>query len=373
MQDATRTALAEILPSAASLNNPVDMLAAASPIHYATCLRHLLANSGVDSVLVILPPPPMDSAGGVARAMIPIIYAAKKPVVVALMGERMIREAVEYFRAARVPEYRFPERAAAALAVLTQRADYLDRDQDPPTRFSDVDPDFVARRLSEGEMGENGFLNQETGQAILAAYKIPTPPQHLARDAEEAVRLVNEIGAPVALKIASPDLPHKSDVGGVLLNLRDEVEVRAGFEHILKNVSAAAPEAAILGVYIQPMVPSGQDVIIGTVQDPQFGPLVMFGSGGIEVEGLQDVEFSLAPLARREAEELLDNTWAGRKLRGFRNILPADRALVVETILRMAQLAADFPQLTEIEINPLRVLQENQGAFAVDVRMRLEP
>jgi acetyltransferase len=370
LQESTRAALAEILPPAASLHNPVDMLAAASPIHYATCLRHLLADPGVDSILVILPPPPMDSAGAVARAMIPIIYAAEKPVVVALMGERMIREAVEYFRAARVPEYRFPERAAAALAVLHQRAEYLGQKPEPPSNLPDTDKEAVARLLVEADTGERGFLGQETAQAILAAYQIPTAPQTLARDPEEAIHQVEVFGAPVALKIASPDLPHKSDVGGVLLNLRGAAEVRAGFERMVTNLRSAAPEAPIHGVYLQPMVPPGQDVIIGAVQDAQFGPLVMFGSGGVEVEGLRDVEFALAPLSHGEAEALLDRTWAGRKLHGFRNLPPADREHVLETLLRVAQLAADFPELTEIEINPLRVLEEGQGGFAVDVRLR---
>jgi acetyltransferase len=203
----------------------------------------------------------------------------------------------------------------------------------------------------------------------------------LARTSDEAVELARKAGFPVALKVASPDIPHRSDVGGVLLNLRDEKAVAQGFRTVMQNARAARPQAEIVGVRVQRMILRGQDVIIGAVQDPQFGPLVMFGSGGVEVEGLKDVAFALAPVTREEAEYLLESTWAGRKLRGYRNMPSADRAAVVEILTRLAQLAADFsstgpeqgPQLAEIEINPLRVLPEGHGAFAVDVRVRIKP
>ncbi|MEK7668870.1 MAG: acetate--CoA ligase family protein, partial [Gemmatimonadota bacterium] len=139
------------------------------------------------------------------------------------------------------------------------------------------------------------------------------------------------------------------------------------------NARAARPDARILGVHLQRMLPPGQEVIVGAVRDPQFGPLVMFGSGGIEVEGLKDVAFALAPLPRVEAEELLDRTWAGRRLRGFRNLPAADREAVIDALLRIAQLAADFPEIAEVEVNPLRALPAGEGAVAVDVRIRVTP
>jgi acetyltransferase len=173
------------------------------------------------------------------------------------------------------------------------------------------------------------------------------------------------------LKVASPDIAHKSDVGGVLLDITTAGEVREGYENLVKNAHTARPDAKILGVYLQQMIPQGQEVIIGAIQDKQFGPLVMFGSGGVEVEGLKDVQFALAPLNRNEAESMLDNTWAGRKLLGYRNLTAADRDAVLDTLQRLAQLAADFPELAEVEINPLRVLPRGQGVVAVDVRVRL--
>lgn len=370
--------LKHILPAAASLLNPVDLLATATPEQYAASLSCLIADEGVDSVLVILPPLPMQTAGAVAKALIPVIYNSEKPVVIALMGERLIQEAVEHFRAARIPEYRFPERAASALATLAQRAEFLATPDEEPKRFEDVDmervrqliePYLAATDSSEGE----AFLPSEITAQILEAYQIPIVPVGLAATADEAVALAEQLGYPVAMKVASPAIAHKSDIGGVLLNLEDPISVRQGFEIIYRNARQAHPEAEIMGMHIQRMLPSGQEVIVGAIQDDQFGALAMFGSGGIEVEGLQDVAFALAPLTDLEAEQLLQTTWAGRKLAGYRNLPPADRAAVMQALKRVAQLAADFPQLAEIEINPLRVLAAGKGAFAVDVRAKVRP
>ncbi|MCB8968764.1 MAG: acetate--CoA ligase family protein [Ardenticatenaceae bacterium] len=369
----TKNALRQFLPQAASVNNPVDLLAGASPEDFAHSLRHLLADEGVDSVIVIFPPPPMYAAGGIARAIIPIIYAAQKPVIAAVLGERMIQEAVEYFRAARVVEYRFPERAAAALAVLVQRAEYLASQPETPQRVVGVSPERVhhALRQHAGIEEQPGFLPQEVVEEMLTAYGMVTPPLRLAETAVSAAQLADEMGYPVALKVASPDIPHKSDVGGVRLNLLSATQVEAAFVEMMAQVETAVPAAHIAGIHVQRMIPQGQEVIVGAVQDPQFGPMVMFGSGGVEVEGLQDVTFALAPLTRAEAQAMLQRTWAGRKLQGFRNIPAADQDAVVDAILRLGQLVADFPQIQEIEINPLRVMQVGQGAFAVDARARV--
>ncbi|HJW89913.1 MAG TPA: acetate--CoA ligase family protein [Anaerolineales bacterium] len=366
----THAALQSLLVSAASLQNPVDMLAAASPQQYANCLRILLADPQVDSAMVILPPPPMHTAGGIAKAIIPVIYTAEKPVVVALMGERLIQEAVEYFRAAHVPDYRFPERAAVALAVLAQRYEYLASTvSEAPTSPALSGLQQVGARQILAAQTPGGFLPAEDVFLLLETYGIPCLQTMLATDPSEAGQRALELGFPVAMKLASPDIQHKSDVGGVLLNLADVDQVSRGYLSITENARRAHPQAHIQGVHLQRMVPDGQEVIVGALQDAQFGALVMFGSGGVEVEGLKDVQFALAPLSQAEAESLLENTWAGQKLRGYRNFPPADRAAVLEVILRLAQLAADFPQLAEIEINPLRVLES--GALAVDARARL--
>jgi acetyltransferase len=369
----TIRALQEFLPDAAALNNPVDMLAAATPEWFATCLEIILADPGVDNVIVIYPPPPMHTAGSVARALVPVIHQTEKPVMVTVMGERMIQEAVEILRSAQIPEYRFPERASAALCALVERAHLLRFAQSDPVLKDDVRPASVREILADSTSlnGSNGFLDSQAAERIMEAYGIPTAKMVLARSREEAARIAADIGWPVVLKVASPDISHKSDVGGVLLNLGDEQAVVAGFEAITTQAKRAQKNAEIEGVYVQRMIPSGQEVIVGAVQDELFDALVMFGSGGTEVEGLKDITFGLAPLTELEAESMLEETWAGRKLKGFRNLPPADREAVLDALLRLAQLAHDFPQLKEIEINPLRVLPDDQGAVAVDVRIRM--
>jgi len=368
LQPYTRQTLQALLPAAASVQNPVDMLASATPELYARCLEILLEDPGVHSAMVITPPPPMFSAGQLARTLIPVIQTTPKPVIPVLMGERMVQEAVEHFRAAHIPEYRFPEAAASALSALVWRAESLARLDEQPWQALDADPERAHRVLSESLPGQ--FLAQEAANELMEAYCIPTVPPRLASSAAQAMELAESAGFPVALKVASPDIAHKSDVGGVLLNVPDAAAVARGFDLVTQNALRVKPGAQILGVHVQRMLPPGQEVIAGAVQDPLIGPLVMFGSGGVEVEGLKDVAFALAPLTRSEAEEMLEGTWAGRRLRGFRNLPPADRASVLECLLRLAQLAADRPELAEIEINPLRVLGEGQGAYAIDVRAR---
>jgi acetyltransferase len=232
------------------------------------------------------------------------------------------------------------------------------------------DRSAVEKVLKSRKQGP-GFLNSSEISLILQAYNLPDVPLHLAQSSEEAVKTALGIGFPIAMKIASPDITHKSDVGGVLLNLKDSEAISSGYQRIISDAQKAFPEASIEGVYIQPMISAGQEVILGAIQDAQFGPMVMFGMGGVEVEGLKDVAFALAPLTGHDAEWMLENTWAGRRLRGFRSLPPADRQAVLDAIKRLGQLAADFPQLTEIEINPLRVFSDGHGVAALDVRIKL--
>lgn len=365
----TLISLKSLLPAAASLQNPVDILGGATREMYADCLRLLLDDPGVDGVLVILPPPPVDSAEADAEAMIPLIRASSKPVVVALMGGETIRKAAELFRAARIPEYRFAERAVSALGALWQRAEFLARPEEGPRTWADIDTQTRRAALAGAEPGS--FLNPEAAELLMAAYGIPTAPIRLARTEVETVEAARELGFPVVLKVASPEIPHKSDVGGILLNVSDDEEARAGFWTVTGRAHTARPEAHIEGVQVQHMIQAGQDVIVGAKREAQFGPLMMFGSGGVEVEGLKDVAFALAPLLPSDADGLLERTWAGRKLKGFRSIPPADEGAVKEVLERLAQLAADLPEIGEIEINPLRVLSPGEGAVAVDVRVKL--
>ena len=354
----TLKVLSAQLPPAANVHNPVDMLASASPDTYAACLKALLEDDNVDGALVILPPPPMFKAEDVAEKIVEILESSgkpldsKKPVVIALLGSTLIEEARSTFQHSSVPTFPFPERAASALGTLVRRAKHLD---DRPLTL---------------DHGKSSIVNGPWSsiEELLAIYGIPITPIKLARSAEAAVSIANELEYPVVMKIASPDILHKSDVGGVIVNIKDRSSLQSAYTQMIEKVKAAKPEARIEGVQIQRQIPNGQEVIIGAVRDPQFGPLMMFGSGGVEVEGLKDVAFALAPLDQAEAEKMIRKTWAGRKLKGFRNISPADEGSVIDVLIKLSRLMLENESIEEIEINPLRAL--SKGVVAIDVRVR---
>jgi acetyltransferase len=366
LQEGTTKSLFAQLPPAANVFNPVDMLASASPETYAACLKILLEDDNVDGVMVILPPPPMYKAEEVAEKLIEMMESGnslpdsivKKPVVIALLGSDLIQEAHSCFERSRIPNYPFPERAASALGALVRRTGFL-----------------TAETLRGGEFNkESQCLHVSVAHhhpnEILQAYGIETTPILPAHSIEEATELANEIGYPIVMKIASPDILHKSDVGGVTLDIKDVHSLQSAYTQMMERVKGAKPGARIDGVHLQRQVPPGQEVIVGAVRDPQFGPLMMFGSGGVEVEGLRDVAFALAPLTQAEALKMIRRTWAGRKLAGFRNIPAADEDSVVDTLVKLSHLITENDPISEIEINPLRVL--SKGAVAVDVRIKVD-
>ena len=355
LRESTLKGLSATLPPAASVHNPVDMLASASPEQYAACLKLMLEDVQVDGAMVILPPPPMFNAEDVANAMIPLIHASDKPVVIALLGSTLIDEAQKTFQLANVPTYPFPERAASALSVLAKRAEFLNKLDDGRQTIDPIvhPPSSIVTSPEE----------------LVERYGITTTPVKLARNENEVVTIANELGFPVVVKIASPNILHKSDVGGVMLNINDVLSLQRAYAQMMERIKSAKPEARIDGVHLQRQIPEGQEVIIGMVRDAQFGALMMFGSGGIEVEGLKDVAFALAPLNQAEAREMIRKTWAGRKLKGFRSIPPVDEESVIDVLIKLSLLAYEHPEVEEIEINPLRVL--SKGAVAVDVRVKL--
>jgi acetate---CoA ligase (ADP-forming) len=361
LEESTREALAAHLPKAANPHNPVDMLASASPELYACCLKILLDDPQVEGVIVILPPPPMFRAEDVAAEIVHVLESGKppspaeKPVVVALMGSTLVADARAIFHRSHIPTYPFPERAASALAALAQRAEYLSAEP-----WNDADP--------QGSPGRHDRAADFLLEKLLAEYGVETASVERAPSMKESVRIAGDLGYPVVMKIASPDILHKSDVGGVVLNIGDAAALQIAYTQMIERVKTARPDARIQGVSIQRQLPLGQDVIVGAVRDAQFGPLLMFGSGGLEVEGLKDVSFALAPLSPAEAEKMVRRTWAGRKLKGFRDLAPVDEHTVVDVLIRVSRLMMEQEWVEEIEINPLRVFA--RGAVAVDVRGR---
>jgi acetate---CoA ligase (ADP-forming) len=306
-------------------------------------------------VLVILPPPPLFKAEDVAETVVEAASSQAKPVVVALMGSTLVEKARSVLERAHIPAYPFPERAASALGALAKRGEFLTTET-------------LRHRVSKSSQWLGDSVVSLTPDELLLAYGIETAPLKLACTVEQAIEIAHDLGYPVVMKIASPDVLHKWDAGGVVLNIKDPPSLHIAYTQIMERIREALPGARIDGVHIQQQIRDGQEVILGAVRDPQFGPLMMFGSGGVEVEGLKDVAFGLARLDPAEAEKMIRRTWAGRRLQGFRHIPPADEGAAIDVLIKLSHLILDHESIQEIEINPLRVLK--QGAIAVDVRVK---
>jgi len=311
----------------------------------------------------------MFPAEEIGDAMIPIIQMADKPVLVALMGGTLVEEARRHFQDAQVAVYPFAERAVSALAALARRAKAVGELEPVLPILANVDRKAAREALPDARVP--GWLDSEAAARLVSAYGISTAPVKLAKTAEQAAMLAVELGFPLVLKVASPDIPHKSDVGGVILDVDSAQAAAEAFHAVTDRARSLCPDARLEGAHLQRMIPPGQEVIIGATRDPQFGALMMFGSGGVEVEGLKDVAFLLAPLTSPQAAQMLSRTWAGRKLAGFRSIQPGDAEAVQEALVRLSQLVSDFPEIKEVEINPLCALAPGQGVMAVDVRVKM--
>ena len=359
LSEATKGKLRAFVPPEGAFNNPVDMLAAASPQTYGGALRVLLDAEEVDSVLVILPPPPGWPAEDVADAIIAETSGSHKAVVVALMGDAGIRVARERLREAGVPAFRYPERAVRALASV----DAAEKARIRPDRIAAI-PGVDALPAP----GPDGWLNADDAVGVVQGSGIRVPSMILAADGDAAGRAQASIGGPVAVKLHSRTITHKTDVGGVLLGIDSPTAAAGAFEAIRRAVAAEDFD----GVLVQPMVPDGTDLIVGIVRDEQFGPLVMVGTGGTDVETVADTAFDLAPLTREQAASLLDRSGAGRRLEARRGRPASDRAAVIDAIVRIAGLAAGAPAILEMDINPLRVSVDGGGAMALDVRIRVD-
>lgn len=366
----TVQALMADLPSAASAANPVDVLGDALADRYEHALRLVLADPGVDGVLVIVTPQAMTQIEETAHVVGRVARETDKPVLGCFMGESRIAAGIAILQQYGIPNYPFPERAAAALAAMVRYRQERERPSYPPTHF-EADTAAVQKVLDEARAQGRVSIGDAEARAILEAYGFPLPPSHLAATPEEAIAAAEEMGYPVVLKVASPDILHKTDVGGVRLNLRSPADVRDAFDLIVYRASRYVPGARIWGCLVQKMVPPGREVLIGMSRDPQFGPLVAFGLGGIYVEALKDVVFRVAPFGPEEAAEMIREIRSYPLLEGVRGEPPADHAALVDALCRVSQLVTDFPEIVELDINPLVVYEEGRGAVALDMRLVL--
>ncbi len=372
LTDETIEKLKTKLPPAANFYNPVDVLGDALADRYEFALDVLLDDPNVDTVLVLLTPQAMTESQGTAEAIARVTRAKPdKPVLACFMGASKVAAGVKVFREAKIPQYDSPE---AAVTTIKAMADYV-RWKNRPKRVVKLYPvnrrkveSIIERHLRHGlrEIGE------AESKEILEAYGFVTPKGSIATTADQAVNIAQQLGYPVVLKIWSPDILHKSDVGGVKVGLKSDKEVRDAFDLMMYRIPKKQPNAHILGVLVQEMCRSGREVILGMHRDPHFGPLMMFGMGGIMVEVLKDVAFYLAPLTGEEAKEMLVNTKTYQLLKGVRGQEGVDIEAIAEGLQRLSQLVTEFPQIQEMDINPYVVGLPGTMAIAVDARISVE-
>jgi acetyl coenzyme A synthetase (ADP forming)-like protein len=365
----TQGRLRALLPEEASVRNPVDMIASATGETYRTALDLVLSDDHVDAAVAAFVPPlgirQIDVATSIveARQLHP-----DKPVLAVLMGREGLPEGKAELHEAGIPAYIFPESAARALAAMYRYRRWLDRPVSEPTRF-DVDRRRVADLLAEARSeGRSGLLEHEA-LAMLDAYGIPTVEHRVAADEDEAVEAATALGFPVVVKVLSRDVVHKTDVGGVRVDLRTAEDVRAAVREIRDAVCRAYPSADVRGWLVERFLRGGKETIIGMSVDPSFGPVIMFGLGGIYVEALGDVSFRVSPVSREDAEDMIDGLRGRRLLEGVRGGRAADRDALCEAIQRVSQLVGDHEDIVELDINPFLAFHE--GARAVDARVRL--
>jgi len=358
------------LPDAASLYNPVDILGDAGVERYARSTGAVLADDGVDSVLVIVAPQAVTDAGGVARAVIETFGGNTKPLICSFMGAESVDEGVNTVQQAGIPNVMFPDGAVGVLGSMYRRAVMISEPPFEPVRM-DVDAEEVRQVFSS--YLEQGLtqVSAEDCRKVLEAYGIRNAPYRFAEDLDSTLEAADDIGYPVAIKVASPQILHKTDVGGVALGIENPDALEDAYGEMMLNVRVHMPNAAIEGVGVQKMAPPGRELISGVVRDPQFGPLVMVGLGGIYVEAFGDVSFRLSPIDARQARQMVRDLKAYRILEGVRGEEPADVKSVEDVLVRLSQLAEDHGVLEEMDLNPLMVYNSGDGSTCVDVRITL--
>ncbi len=364
-----REELWKVLPPHASLNNPVDVLGDADENRYRLALEAGLKSHQMDGIIVILTPQAMTPAEGVAYIVAKARKFSDKPILAAFMGLDDDSIPLKTLRKHGIPNYAFPEAAAFVLKRMYDYVSVLRAPFEEPPNYPDTEDDKVREIFAKVRREDRLSLTIEESFQVAEAYQIPTPLARIAKSRNEVAELADSIGYPVVMKVVSPEILHRTDVGGVVLNVNTREDVVWNYEDIIRKMGATMPQARILGILVQKMVPVGKEVIIGAVRDVQFGPVMMFGLGGIYVNFLRDVSYRLCPLTRSEAREMIEETKAYTLLRGVRGEAPSDIDSVIDVILKISQIMCRFGEIVEMEVNPLFVYEENKRCVAVDIRI----
>ena len=367
----TTAKLKECVTEEGSAKNPIDVLGDAPVSRYKESLEIVLAHDEVDSLIIMVCPTASADPDGIAQAILEERKEFDKPIIVVNMGGPSFEAANEALRANGVPTYVFPETAVTALEAMTRYAKLEDRQYDDVIEsIDDVDKDAVKAIFDKVTADGRDTLLGSEAYAVAEAYGISAAPIKLSTSADEAAELAKDMEFPVVLKIASDKILHKSDIGGVKVGIENEEEAKAAYDEIIANAKAAHPDIIPDGVEVQKMMDSGEEVIVGMIKDKQFGPMIAFGMGGIYVNLIEDVAFNLAKgMSSQEIDEQIEKTKVSELLKGYRGEAPCDIGEVKEAIKRVARLTLDFPEITELDINPIFVYEE--GSSALDIKIKL--
>lgn len=363
-----RAQIDKVIPPWGSSRNPVDIVGDADYNRFRNVLEHVLSHKNVGSVIVMCTPSGTLDYDELARVIVEMSKKYKKTVLASLMG---LDEGItnrQILAEGGVPYYPYAEGAVRALKAMLKFSKWVKKDSDTVTKFN-VSGSIAKKILSEALLEGRSSLLEEEGQRILDVYGLPLPKSGLAQTPDEAVRLAEEIGYPVVMKIASPQIIHKSDAGGVMVNLLNENNIRVAFTKIIDNAKKYNSSAQIKGCLVVEMVKGGKEIIIGCKQEPGMGPMLMLGMGGIYVEVLKDVTFRLAPVAAQEARGMIDSIKTKKLLEGTRGEQPSDLEALTECIQRVSQLVTDNPEIKELDMNPVLVMEK--GCKILDVRIGL--
>ncbi|WP_304626509.1 acetate--CoA ligase family protein [uncultured Parasutterella sp.] len=370
LSEATKEKLRSFLPAAASVKNPVDMIASAPLDHYQQTLETVLSDDGVDMVIVIYLPFLGLKDIDVAKAVMEIkAQHPNKPIVGVFMTKNEFFAKLSDMEV-NVPFFMFAEEAVMGLNRLNQQRKWIERPITTPMRF-DVDAERAAKIFSDAAAENREQLTTGESLQVLSAYGIRVCKDGEAKNADEAVALAEEIGYPVVMKLNSKKISHKTDVGGVRVGIKDAEQLRAEYADLVAKLEAKGLMEGFEGVIVQEMVKSDREMVCGCAKDPQYGPMMMFGLGGVFVEVMKDVTFRLAPLTPEDAKDMITSVKAYKLLQRARGAIPAQIDKVEETLMRLSQLVKDYPSIEELDINPLMISDKNGEPIAVDGRIKV--
>lgn len=372
LEDKTKEKLSKVLPSTASLQNPVDIIGDAKEDRYESAIKYVLEDPSVDGAVIICTPTVFTDLEAIAKTIRDTVPRYGKPVTVSFMGTEDVEKATKILEEAGIPNYLFPEIAARVMAKLCEYGWWIRRPLTGVKKYEDVDKERVERIIEKAKNEGRSFLPEPESYEILKAYGFPIPPLSFSKNLDECIKASEKIGFPLALKIVSPDILHKVDVEGVKLNIEDKEHLTRAYNEMMERVKSNRPEANILGVLVQKMIKGGKETIIGMKRDNLFGPVIMFGLGGVYVEAIKDVSFRIAPLRELTAKKMIREIKGFKILEGFRGEPPSDIESVEDSLKRLSQLVMDFPEIEELDINPLIVLPKGKGSFVVDARIILK-